>query len=295
MLCFRKHPESSGCAQRRHRVAVAACTIAMLMGVPALADPCDVPDDTTGTVSLPPEGCDYLSPSEVHVITNGLPPGTTIRLAPIHRDFICQSQDDGPGGSPHCGVDDGTGSNGEQEVFSSELQIDLQGTGALSDFQRTISMDMFCVTHTDARTPGDAVQEFDTEMEQCQGSLPPGDPDFQSLSIVAGSDNGLPSPGHTTLTRLGPPGSDFRVDSFFDITYRIDFVGAAGGALDGLSGTTTAGLRMAAVAAGTSFGSPVPTVSEWGLIILALLLITVASIMIRRHGATGNGTVATSA
>lgn len=29
-------------------------------------------------------------------------------------------------------------------------------------------------------------------------------------------------------------------DSFFDITYRIDFVGAPGGALAGMSGSTTA-------------------------------------------------------
>jgi hypothetical protein len=34
------------------------------------------------------------------------------------------------------------------------------------------------------------------------------------------------------------------VDSFFDITYRIDFVGAPGGALAGRSGSTTQMTRI---------------------------------------------------
>ena len=44
---------------------------------------------------LPPQGCEYLSPDEVHVIVDGLPIGATIELAPIHKDFIC---DPGYGG-----------------------------------------------------------------------------------------------------------------------------------------------------------------------------------------------------
>ncbi len=56
----------------------------------------------------------------------------------------------------------------------------------------------------------------------CRGRLL-GDPDFDLLRITAGGDFGMPSPGHTTLTDLG--GGNWNVDSFFDITYRIDFVG----------------------------------------------------------------------
>jgi hypothetical protein len=59
------------------------------------------------------------------------------------------------------------------------------------------------------------------------------------LRITGGSGFGLPSPGHTTLTRLGPAGSNWNVDSFFDITYRIDFVGHPGGPFGGMSGSTT--------------------------------------------------------
>ncbi len=76
-----------------------------------------------------------------------------------------------------------------------------------------------------------------------------GDPDFDLLRITAGSGFGMPSPGHTTLTRLGPPGSNWNVDSFFDITYRIDFVGAPGGPLAGRSGSTTGTARFVVGAA----------------------------------------------
>ena len=54
----------------------------------------------------------------------------------------------------------------------------------------------------------------------------------------------LPSPGETTLTRLGPPGSDFAVDSFFDIHHEIDFQGAPGSVLEGFAGTTEGTVRM---------------------------------------------------
>ena len=53
------------------------------------------------------------------------------------------------------------------------------------------------------------------------------------FSSPASGGCGLPSPGHTTLTQL--PGGDWSVDSFFDITYRIDFVGHPGKSLNGVA------------------------------------------------------------
>src|SRR5207248_11775251 len=94
-------------------------------------------------------------------------------------------------------------------------------------------------------TPGNPVQSFDTDMQGIQGQLPAGDPDFDLLRITAGSGFGLPSPGHTTLTRQ--PSGNWAVDSFFDITYRIDFVGHTGGHVGGMSGSTTGTSRMIAV------------------------------------------------
>ena len=58
----------------------AAATLALLL-VPALAAavPCVVPDNGSGTVDLPPAGCGYLSPADVHMIIDGLPPAGMMR------------------------------------------------------------------------------------------------------------------------------------------------------------------------------------------------------------------------
>src|SRR5207247_5123626 len=108
-----------------------------------------------------------------------------------------------------------------------------------------VDLQATCQTASAPRMPGQPLQSFDTEMLGLQAQLPAGDPDFDLLRITAGSSTGLPpSPGHTTLTQL--PGGTWAVDSFFDITYRIDFVGHPGGPLAGRSGSTTATIRMAA-------------------------------------------------
>ncbi len=139
----------------------------------------------------------------------------------------------GLGGSTH------PFSAADEALFRIELfDADDPGRGS-----RIIDIPISGEIHTGPRTPGDAVQTFDAEMFRLQGQIL-GDPDFDLLGVRAGSGFGLPSPGHTTLTRLGPPGSDFVVDSFFDITYEIDFVGAPGGVYDGVSGTESGTTRF---------------------------------------------------
>ncbi len=130
----------------------------------------------------------------------------------------------------------GTPASGEAYTFDTEmLQLSLSSG-------RMLNLPVNGGFHTQPRTPGDPVQSFDTEMFRLQGQLPPGDPDFDLLRITAGTEFGLPSPGHTTLTKL--PDGNWNVDSFFDITYRIDFVGAPGGPLAGQSASTVGTLRI---------------------------------------------------
>jgi hypothetical protein len=120
------------------------------LAIPALAaaQPCEVPDNGSGTVDLPPPGCGYLSPADVHVIIDGLPPGTTINIGAEHQDFFNISRT--PGGSL----------GGEIEHFTSFLQLDMNGTGSLGGFHRMAMMQAQCETHTGPRIPGDPVQQF---------------------------------------------------------------------------------------------------------------------------------------
>jgi hypothetical protein len=203
----------------------------MKAGQPVPTPRCFVPDNGLKTVDLPPLGCGYLSPTDVHMIIAGLPAGTTIKLGAEHLDFINVVRT--PGGSL----------GGEREDFDSSLLMQLTGTGSLLGFNRSIKMTPHCQTDVGPQTPGKHLQSFDTDMYALQGQII-GDPDFDLLRITAGSGFGMPSPGHTTLTRL--TSGDWSVDSFFDIEYRIDFIGAPGGPLAGMSGSTTSTERYRA-------------------------------------------------
>ncbi|HEX4959398.1 MAG TPA: hypothetical protein VF173_01070 [Thermoanaerobaculia bacterium] len=206
----------------------------------AAPPPCNVPNNGTGTVTLPPAGCEYLSPSQVHMIINGLPPGTTIILAPIHRDFICRQ-----GASavlPPCNTPGGP-LGGETENFNSTAVFQVSGTGALAGWNRVISVPIAVQIASGPRTLGAKVQTFKNDMQSIQGGIT-GDADFASLTVVGGTSNGLSSPGQTTLT-LQSNGT-FNVTSSFTVGYRISFVGASGGRLAGLSGTTTGTVNMQA-------------------------------------------------
>lgn len=224
----------------RFMVVVCALSIGLptFGGAPARGQgPCLVPN-VGGTVMLPPQGCAYLTADQVHMLVNGLPPGTTIELAPIHQNFICRQ-----GGQP-C-VENGGTLGGQIERFDSQLVLAAQGTGPgpIGQFNRTIVVPLEVVTHTAPRTPGQPVQTFDTDMFSIHGSIV-GDPDFDLLAITGGTNNAAPSPGRTSLTLL--PSGEFRVDSFFDVSFSISFLGAPGSIFEGIGGTTSGTVRMVA-------------------------------------------------
>ncbi|MEW5795209.1 MAG: hypothetical protein AB1772_02500 [Candidatus Zixiibacteriota bacterium] len=200
---------------------------------------CVRPDNGGGTTTVPAD-CDFGS-TDVMRIIDGLPPGSTIECQPTLRAI---GASESPGGTL----------GGTRSQWPAMMELRMQGTGDLAGFVRQVFVQtpQPAVSDNGPRTPGTSPQSFPTEMVELQLTLPPGDPDFDLLRITAGSGFGMPSPGHTTLTRL--PDGNWNIDSFFDIEYRIDFVGAPGGPLAGMSGSTTATIRLQQ---GTP-GSPVP-------------------------------------
>jgi hypothetical protein len=213
--------------------------------VPSVAgEACVVPDNGTGTITLPPMGCEYTSPDDVFMIINGLPPDTTIEMEGILMDFICCGSSCSNCSLALSGSEcemAGGSLGGHGHCFDATLDLTVTGTGDLEGFHRHLAVPVFCEVHTAPRTPGDPVQDFNSVLFRLQGELF-GDPDFCEFRITGGTDFGLPSPGHTTLTEL--PSGDFAVDSFFDITYQIEFEGCPGSPLDGYAGTTTETIRM---------------------------------------------------
>jgi hypothetical protein len=190
---------------------------------------CVMPVDATGGMRFPSEHCVYDHADDVWQIIDGLPPGTTIRIRGPLMEFVILQQ--GRGGAL----------GGDVIVFNAVLPMQMSGTGGLAGFNHSVLIPVNGEMHTGPRNPANPVQTFDTDMFRLQGQAL-GDPDFDLLRITAGSGFGLPSPGHTTLTRLSA--TEYSVDSFFDITYRIDFVGAPGSGLGGRSGSTTGTIRM---------------------------------------------------
>jgi hypothetical protein len=204
---------------------------------------CNLPDNGNGTVDVPPNDCIYLTPNEFHMVVDGLPPGTELKVGAVHHSFTNITRT--PGGV--------FGPDGETETFDSLLRLKIQGTGTLASYERVLSVNAPVEIHVEEQLPG---QSFETDMRTLEAEIT-GDPDFDLLRIRAGSDYAGPSPG---LTRLVETNS-FDLVSNFNVSYEIEMVGAAAGPLAGVSGTTTGTVSM-----GIPLGArPVPAIGPIGI------------------------------
>lgn len=201
-----------------------------------------VPDNGSGTAQMPIQAA-YPSLNPM-VMSNGLPSQININAVWLAPTVSAEQPGGGLGG---------TKSGGGGPL----MQWTMQGTGALSGYNRVLVMPgqpgpggilsfpdpAFNVTgasyeeHAAPRTAFAPVQNYTTDLFRMFSQIVGvGDPDFDLLRLVAGTDFGLPSPGQTKLTQVGP---NWNVESFFDVTYRIDFVGRNGGPFTGMSGSST--------------------------------------------------------
>lgn len=239
------------------RFVAALFSLAALVAAPAGAVPVFVPDNGGGTANVPILA-DYIGQSPMQIV-NGLPFGSTIDIVAVLNapDVYAELPNVNIGGHKAGGGGTGVG------VFDWQMQ----GTGAFLGYSRTLTFPPLTpaqsiLSYSDPafnaagayielrpapRTPYAPFQSFDNDVFRLFGRMPAGDPDFDLLRVTAGSDFGLPSPGHTNLLQAG---SNWLVDSFFDVTYRIDFVGNNTGPFAGMSGSTTATVRF-------SLGDPI--------------------------------------
>lgn len=235
-----------------------------------------VPDNGGGTAQMPIQSA-YPSLSPM-VISSGLPAGSQININAVWLAPTVSAEQ--PGGALG-----GTKSAGGGPL----MQWTMQGTGAFSGYNRVLIMPgtagpggvasfpdpAFTVTgssyevHAAPRMAFAPVQTYNTDLARMFSQIAgPGDPDFDLLRLTAGTDFGMPSPGQTTLTQVGP---NWNVESYHDVTYRIDFVGHPGGPFGGMSGSSTAMVRF-------QIGMPIPEPSS-----CFLMAGGIASVLLRRR------------
>lgn len=234
-----------------------------LVGLTSSARAVLVSDNGFGTARMP-VAAPYTTETPMQIV-DGLPAGDVINIIGIFQ-------------TPTSGAEiAGGGLGGTMAGGVNVFQWNMQGSGSLSGFVRNINMPFASdiasnpgispanyEIHASPRVANAPVQVFTTDMFRLFSQIVnpgSGDPDFDLLRLVAGTDFGLPSPGLTSFTQSGP---NWDAGSFFDLTYRIDFVGRPGGQLAGRSGSTTGTVRI-------SLGTVVPEPSA-GLLTAALAL-----------------------
>jgi hypothetical protein len=220
-------------------MGMAACALVICAAWASVASAV-VPDNGSGTAHIPIRDT-YVQTSDMQII-NGLAPGSTIDLSGVLSTPTNTVEQPG-----------GTLGGRQGAAVGAVWQWNATGTGAMLGYNRVINLALDggiasfpappnagVEVHAAPNTPFAPVQAFNTDMYRMFGQTIT-DPDFDLLRFSAGTDFGLPSPGVTVLTQSG---TNWDVLSYFDLTYRIDFVGKAGGPLGGRSGSSTGTVRI---------------------------------------------------
>jgi hypothetical protein len=242
-------------ATHRTLAALLFCSVA-LISARVGAVQVFVPDNGFGTANVPILA-DYTGETPMQ-ITNGLFGGTIDIAATLETPSAFAETPGGAlGGTKAAG--------GGSGLFTWQMQ----GTGIYSAYSRTLSFGIqtapgqesfvdfqFAIVGADfeentaPRTLNAPIQSFDTVMTRLFGQIvnpADNDPDFDLLRVVAGNDYGMPSPGHTDLLQTG---FLWEAYSYFDLAYRIDFIGRPGGQFGGMSGSSQGTVRL-------SLGEPI--------------------------------------
>ncbi|MEM9553410.1 MAG: hypothetical protein AAGC60_04070 [Acidobacteriota bacterium] len=187
--------------------------------------PCVIPINPDGSVTLPPEGCAYQTPTQIHALLDGLPDGTVIHVGASHGSFLCESR-------LEQGCTLGGGSlGGTIETSSSTVTLTFDDNNG---WTRTAVVPADFEVHTGQQYATQS--NFPTRMVRLSGSISfANDPDFAEISISAGSAAGFPGDGYTFINHLGNGKAE--LSSEFNLGGTMHFVGTPGGRLQGVSAT----------------------------------------------------------
>jgi len=205
-----------------------ASSMVLLIGEPE-AVTCVAPD-IGGTARFPADCTGgYPSPPSTRLAVDDLPVGSPL-LGSVTLTAVSVTQTSGGGLGGHA------------QSFSGMINVQLQGVGVHAGYSRTLTIPISGQSASAPRGGAATPQSFESDIVSIFGQIL-SDPDFSLFRFTAGSSFGMPSPGHTVFTRQG---SVWAVDSYFDLTYQIEFTGAAGGPFAGVHSVTRSANRFQA-------------------------------------------------
>ena len=184
-----------------------------------------------GTVSLKQVANynDYQTDKEYHAQLQSLTdPVAIMKLKAKHNQLNITSQLNG-------GL-----LNGTMEIGTSVVTFTVSNT-ADSSYSYTFSLPANFEVDSAPHQPGAPIDTFATNMVRIEGSTTAPNELFDYVHLVGGTANGYNSPGQMSIIDKG---DSVLIDSFFNVGFRLEFRGAAGGPLEGLEDAVVGNVTM---------------------------------------------------